>query len=242
MRRAIGATGATYAFKIAIERERPYVGNGSGRSFEGSPSGSNTSFPSQHSAVAWAIAGVVAHEYPGPLSKFAAYALASTVTVTRVTSKQHFASDVVIGGALGWYFAHEVYRARHDPELGGGAWGNFDESSEEPKTRNPWNLSSPYVPPDSWVYPMFDRLAALGLIKTGYAGIRPWTRMESLVYWKKPMMRFAQKKPVAAKMQRSIANWLESFMMNSEEWKANRTSGPAWILLCTQRPTLRARP
>jgi hypothetical protein len=39
-------------------------------------------------------------------------------------------------------------------------------------------MGSPYVPPDSWVYPIFDRLAALGVLKTAYFGIRPWTRME----------------------------------------------------------------
>ena len=42
----------------------------------------------------------------------------------------------------------------------------------------PKNMSSPYVPIDSDVYSMFDRLAALGVVKTAYAGIRPWTRME----------------------------------------------------------------
>src|SRR5581483_11062852 len=35
-----------------------------------------------------------------------------------------------------------------------------------------------YVPLDSWVYPAVERLIALGYIKTGYLGIRPWTRME----------------------------------------------------------------
>ena len=39
-------------------------------------------------------------------------------------------------------------------------------------------MSSPYVPPDSWVYPLFDRLVALGFVSTAYEGIRPWTRME----------------------------------------------------------------
>ena len=69
--------------------------------------------------------------------------------------------------------------AHHDPELGGVAWGNyFDPLDKEPSQRSPKNMSSPYVPPDSWIYQMFDRLAALGFLKTGYAGIRPWTRME----------------------------------------------------------------
>ena len=31
---------------------------------------------------------------------------------------------------------------------------------------------------DSWVYPVFDRLAALGYAPGGFAGIRPWTRLE----------------------------------------------------------------
>ena len=170
---AINATAVAYALKMSTQRERPNYATGTGSFFDG-----GQSFPSEHSAVAWSIAGVLAHEYPGPLTKIAAYGLATAVTVTRVTSQQHFASDVVIGGALGWYFAHEVYRAHHDAELGGAAWGNYFEPSDEPKQRDPRNMSSPYVPPDSWVYPLFDRLVALGFVSTAYEGIRPWTRME----------------------------------------------------------------
>ena len=170
---AINTTAVAYALKMSTQRERPNYATGTGSFFDG-----GQSFPSEHSAVAWSIAGVLAHEYPGPLTKIAAYGLATAVTVTRVTSQQHFASDVVIGGALGWYFAHEVYRAHHDAELGGAAWGNYFEPSDEPKQRDPRNMSSPYVPPDSWVYPLFDRLVALGFVSTAYEGIRPWTRME----------------------------------------------------------------
>lgn len=39
-------------------------------------------------------------------------------------------------------------------------------------------MGSPTVPLQSWVYPLFDRLAALGYVSSGYAGLRPWTRME----------------------------------------------------------------
>lgn len=170
---AINAAAATYALKLSLRRQRPYQGNGAGSFFE-----DGTSFPSEHSAVAWSIAGVVAHEYPGPLTKIAAYGLATAVTSTRVTAHQHFASDALIGSALGWYFAHEVYRAHHDPELGGAAWGNYFEPRDEPRQRTPDNMSSPYVPPDSWVYPLFDRLAALGFLSYAHMDIRPWTRME----------------------------------------------------------------
>jgi hypothetical protein len=170
---AIDSAGVDYALKVATERARPYQGTGSGRFW-----GGGLSFPSEHAALAWSIASVVAHEYPGPLTKLAAYGLATAVTVTRVSAHDHFPSDVVVGSVLGWYFGHAVYRRRHDPELGGEAWGNYFDPPLEPRSRDPRNMSSPYVPPDNWTYPLFDRLAALGALKTAYLGIRPWTRME----------------------------------------------------------------
>jgi hypothetical protein len=39
--------------------------------------------------------------------------------------------------------------------------------------------ASSYVPLDSWIYPAFDRLAALGYLPTSSATVRPWTRLES---------------------------------------------------------------
>jgi hypothetical protein len=170
---AINAAGITYLLKEITQRPRPNVGNGDGVFFTG-----GNSFTSEHSALAWSIASVWAHEYPGTLSQILAYGLASTVTITRVTAQQHFSSDVFVGSALGWYFGRQVYRAHHDPELGGTSWGGLlpDEAGEKP--RDPANMGSPYVPIDSWVYPLLERLAALGYIKTAYLGMRPWTRME----------------------------------------------------------------
>jgi hypothetical protein len=169
---AINATGVTYLIKEITQRQRPLQGNGNGDFFVG-----GQSFTSEHSAIAWSIASVWAHEYPGWLSQTAAYGLATAITITRVTAKQHFPSDVVVGSALGWYFGRQVYRAHHDPEVGGKPWGSlFDEKTGE-HTRNPDNMASPYVPLDSWIYPALDRLAALGYIETAYVGIRPWTRM-----------------------------------------------------------------
>src|SRR5256885_8934033 len=39
-------------------------------------------------------------------------------------------------------------------------------------------MGSSNVPWDSWMYPGIERLIALGYIKSGYLGIRPWTRLE----------------------------------------------------------------
>jgi hypothetical protein len=169
---AINATGVAYLFKELTQRQRPYQGNEHGNFFEG-----GTSFPSEHSAIAWSVASLWAHEYPGWLSQAAAYALASTVTVTRVTSRQHFASDAVVGSALGWYFGRQVYRSHHDPELGGSGWGSLFEEKTGDHPRNPENMASPYVPLDSWVYPALERLMALGYIQNAFLDVRPWTRM-----------------------------------------------------------------
>lgn len=169
---AISSAAVTYAFKGITQRPRPLEGNGNGSFFQG-----GYSFTSEHTAAAWSIASVVAHEYPGPLTKLLAYGLASTVTLTRVTSKQHFASDALVGSALGWYFGRQIYRARHDPGLGGAPWGDLlEEKPESP--RDPNHMASPYVPLDSWVYPALERLAALGYVDSAYVGQRPWTRME----------------------------------------------------------------
>jgi membrane-associated phospholipid phosphatase len=170
---AINSTVVSYAFKEITQRQRPYQGNGNGDFFAG-----GTSFPSEHSAIAWSVAGIWAHEYPGMLSQIAAYGLASTVTMTRVTAKQHFPSDAIIGSAIGWYFARQVYRAHHDPEVGGSGWGNFIEQNTGEKVRNPNYMASPYVPLDSWIYPALERLIGAGYLQSAMLGMRPWTRLE----------------------------------------------------------------
>src|SRR5271157_1272702 len=160
----------TSLLQFATGRQRPLEGNGKGQFWHG-----GQSFPSDHAAAAWSIASVVAHEYPGPLTQLLAYGTASAVTAARVLGRQHFASDAVVGSALGWWMGRQVYRAHHDPELDGADWGTFVRSSEGTK---PEDMGSTYVPLDGWFYPAFDRLAALGFLPTGFAGMRPWTRME----------------------------------------------------------------
>ncbi len=169
---AINSTAVTYLFKGISQRPRPFQGDHNGTFFQG-----GGSFSSEHSAVAWSVASVWAHEYPGIFSQVLAYGLASAITVSRVTAQQHFASDAVIGSALGWYFGRQVYRAHHDPGVGGAPWGSLMERREG-LPRNPSHMGSPFVPLDSWVYPAIERLIGLGYIHSAILGQRPWTRME----------------------------------------------------------------
>src|SRR6267143_712853 len=173
---ALNSLVAVETFKYSLRRERPYQGNGSGAFFQNG----GTSFPSEHAAAAWSVAGVIAHEYPSPFVKVMAYGLASLVTVSRVKAHQHFPSDVLVGSVIGNLVAQNIYSRHHDPNLGGGEWSSWSAIARAFESSGPQNLGSPYVPLDSWIYPALDRLAGLGLIDSGFAGLRPWTRRECM--------------------------------------------------------------
>jgi membrane-associated phospholipid phosphatase len=160
--------------KYAFGRERPYTGSGKGHFFSG-----GTSFPSEHAAASWAIASVIAHEYPGPLTELLAYGVAGGVSAARVIGHQHFATDALVGSAMGWYIGRQVFRTHsHYSDADVARYGTFRKGEDEETARQPENMGSPYVPMDSWIYPAMDRLTALGYIHTGFADMRPWTRME----------------------------------------------------------------
>jgi hypothetical protein len=163
----------TEGLKVALQRERPYQGNGAGDFFHG-----GSSFPSEHAAAAWSVAGIIAHEYPGIVPKILAYGLATAVSVSRIQSRDHFPSDVLIGSGIGYLIAQHVYSKHHDPELGGAEWNSWSALTRSFQTSRPANLGSPYVPLDSWIYPAIERLAGLGLVDSGFVGMRPWTRRE----------------------------------------------------------------
>jgi membrane-associated phospholipid phosphatase len=174
---AIGVFADTELFKYVAGRERPFVGTSPGRFFVG-----GDSFPSAHTTVSWAIASVIAHEYPGPLSQMLAYGVAGGVGVARFAGHKHFASDVVISSALGWYMGRQVFLSHsHYSSVDIAKYGTFSkgiETEEAEAARKTRNIGSSYVPLDSWIYPAMERLAALGYLETASLGLRPWTRLE----------------------------------------------------------------
>jgi len=169
---AVDSLVPVYGMKYAFGRERPLQDNYQGRFGQ-----SGVSFPSEHAAAAWSIASVVAHEYPGPLTSLFVYGLASAVSASRITAKQHFPSDVLIGSAIGWLEGMYVYRKHHDPKIGGGEWETYQEAHDNAERRSS-SVGSPYVPLDSWIYPALDRLIGQGYINDSILGMRPWTRSE----------------------------------------------------------------
>jgi membrane-associated phospholipid phosphatase len=162
------------AMKYSLRRQRPFQGDGGGAFFQSG----GTSFPSEHAAAAWSIAGVIAHEYPGPFTKILVYGLASMVDISRVRARQHFPSDVVVGSLIGNLVAQQIYSTHHDPELGGAEWRSISSLFRTDASLALQHRGSPYVPLDSWIYPALNRLAALGAIDSAFAGMKPWTRTE----------------------------------------------------------------
>ncbi len=95
-------------------RERPEEGTGNGRFWR--HGGLNTSFPAGHPMFTWAMATVVAHEYPRPWVKLLAYGAATSVSAARFTGREHWASDVLFGSVLGYVISTHIFHAHCNPE------------------------------------------------------------------------------------------------------------------------------
>jgi len=102
------------ALKTASQRQRPPEDHSSGEFFDG-----GSSFPSGHAISAWSLATVIAQEYGHhrPLVQIGAYSLATAVSLSRYTGRNHFLSDVLVGSALGYGIGRYVYHKHHDPAL-----------------------------------------------------------------------------------------------------------------------------
>ena len=110
------------AMSFVLGRYRPFQGNGEelgeGDFFQ--HHGWSSSFPSGHAAYTWSMATVIAHEYPSTRSKLIWYGVGAAVSITRVTARQHFPSDVIAGSALGYLIARHVFHAHHDAAFASG--------------------------------------------------------------------------------------------------------------------------
>lgn len=99
--------------KVIFRRERPLYNNAAGDFFV-SGEGTRGSFPSSHSTIAWTVAGAVAGEYPSKWVQLGVYSMASSVSLTRCLGQEHFPTDVLVGGVVGWLVGHYVIR-KHKP-------------------------------------------------------------------------------------------------------------------------------
>jgi len=96
-------------------RQRPDEGNNHGDFFK--HHALNTSFPGGHAMFTWAMASVLADEYPKPWARALSYGAAFTVTFTRFMARDHWSSDMFLGMGLGIAIAERTFHARCNPEL-----------------------------------------------------------------------------------------------------------------------------
>lgn len=96
------------AGKIGIGRARPYTLEGP---FAFNPitlQGQWQSFPSGHSAAAWAVATSLASRVKSPYLRATFFAIASGISLSRIFLDKHFASDVVGSALLGYFIARKL--------------------------------------------------------------------------------------------------------------------------------------
>lgn len=90
--------GASLATRFVVGRARPYEGRGNG-SFGGISSGSvQSGFPSNHTALAFALVTPFAQQYDMPWL----YAAAAATAYGRIQKRDHWMSDTVAGAFLGY--------------------------------------------------------------------------------------------------------------------------------------------
>ena len=104
----------TQVIKSATQRSRPLQMEGEGEFFT-----HGSSFVSGHSSSIWSLAAVIDDEYGRrhPVVRYGVFGLATAVSLSRYTGRNHFLSDVLLGGALGYGIGHFVYLRHHDPNL-----------------------------------------------------------------------------------------------------------------------------
>jgi membrane-associated phospholipid phosphatase len=102
------AAGVSMVSKYAVGRARPveergiWARTGNGRS--------DASFPSNHAAVAFAAVTPFAQEYDAPWL----YGVAALGSMGRVANRQHWVSDVVAGGVIGYAVGSWLWQAQRD--------------------------------------------------------------------------------------------------------------------------------
>jgi len=101
--------------KYATHRHRPNSDDPrdtwDGPSFEND----NLSFPSGHASSAFAVAAVLSSEYhENTAVSVISYGMATRVAASRVYDDKHWASDVLVGSAIGYFTGKAIYGWRAD--------------------------------------------------------------------------------------------------------------------------------
>jgi hypothetical protein len=98
--------------------------------------GGGTSFPSGHAIQVWSVASVISYEYGHTkVVPIVADSLAALVSVARFGAQKHYASDIVAGGAMGWFIGRYVWKTHQDHSIHPHSFSPTIVPDIEPSTR-----------------------------------------------------------------------------------------------------------
>ncbi|MGA7836965.1 MAG: phosphatase PAP2 family protein [Ignavibacteriaceae bacterium] len=98
----------TVTLKSLIGRSRPYTQRGHSDFHPFSVSDDKVSFPSGHATVAFAFSTVMAHQVDNIFWKAGWFGAAGLVSYARLYHDRHWVSDVIMGGAVGYFIGRLV--------------------------------------------------------------------------------------------------------------------------------------
>ena len=104
----IYAGAVTITLKSLIGRSRPYNNQGHTSFKPLNLNNDNLSFPSGHATLAFAFSTVMAHQIDNIFWRVGWFGAATMVSYARLYHDQHWASDVLMGGAIGYFTARFV--------------------------------------------------------------------------------------------------------------------------------------
>jgi membrane-associated phospholipid phosphatase len=116
---------AVSLLKYTVGRSRPYTNEGSATMFTYSFQEANVSFPSGHTATAFAISTVLANRIDNPIATVALYGLAGFTGYQRIYDNKHWFSDVFVGAAIGYFIGSSIVNSEESRE-NDNFWGSLD--------------------------------------------------------------------------------------------------------------------
>ncbi|MCE1164122.1 MAG: phosphatase PAP2 family protein [Bacteroidetes bacterium] len=109
----------TTVFKSVLGRSRPYKNEGSQFFRPFTVDNGNLSMPSGHSTVAFALSSVLSNRIHNIYASIGLYTLAGITAISRVYHDEHWASDVLLGSACGYFIGDFISSRKSNTGQGG---------------------------------------------------------------------------------------------------------------------------
>lgn len=103
------------ALKYVVGRARPGTEEGSHGFHPFNARSSWTAFPSGHAASIWSVATVIADRTDNGFVDAACYGIAVLTSFSRLHEDKHWASDVLVGSAIGYFTAKKICALNREP-------------------------------------------------------------------------------------------------------------------------------